>query len=145
MGWIEAWVYHERDGPRRRAVDDRITAAPQPRDEEAGARGDAPAAKAAPREAPPVAGRAPEGRTSDGLSSRDSGSGYPGTGWGAPTDDPVTVVRFDPAPRPSDSIVLRYEYAPALRALGIPADRVRDRLRERDRGEGGFAQPPRMH
>jgi hypothetical protein len=40
--------------------------------------------------------------------------------------------------------VLRYEYAPALRALGILPRPWwgRDRLRERDRGEG-FAKPPR--
>ena len=40
----------------------------------------------------------------------------------------------------TDRITLRYEYASALRALGINLGR--DRLSERD-GNLGFAKPPR--
>ena len=41
----------------------------------------------------------------------------------------------------SDQIVLRYEYASGLRALGINLQR--NRLWDRERGELGFAQPPK--
>jgi hypothetical protein len=70
--------------------------------------------------------------------------GYPGTGWGASSYDPATVVHFDAADHPAERITLRYEYASALRALGIypPPWPPRDRLGERDRGTG-FARPPR--
>jgi hypothetical protein len=69
---------------------------------------------------------------------------YPGTGWGPRAEDPVRVVSFDPEPTPSERITLRYEYASALRALGILPRPwwSRDRLRERERGEEGFARPP---
>jgi hypothetical protein len=69
---------------------------------------------------------------------------YPGTGWGPRAEDPVRVVSFDPAPAPAERITLRYEYASALRALGILPRSwwSRDRLRERDRGEESFARPP---
>ena len=69
---------------------------------------------------------------------------YPGTGWGPRAEDPVRIVSFDPEPAPAERITLRYEYASALRALGILPRSwwSRDRLRERDRGEEGFARPP---
>jgi hypothetical protein len=69
---------------------------------------------------------------------------YPGTGWGPRADDPVRVVSFDPEAAPSERVTLRYEYAPALRALGILPRPwwTRDRLRERERGQEGFARPP---
>jgi hypothetical protein len=52
------------------------------------------------------------------------------------------VVRFDAQPRPADTVIVRYEYAPALRALGLLSPAWdRDRLRERERGDG-FARPP---
>jgi hypothetical protein len=52
------------------------------------------------------------------------------------------LVDFVPDVRPVDCVTLRYEYAPALRALGLlPEPWDRDRLRQRDRGEG-FARPP---
>jgi hypothetical protein len=71
--------------------------------------------------------------------------GYPGTGWGAREDDRAMLVDFEPQPSPAERITLRYEYASALRALGIlPAPWwARDRLREREAGESGFAKPPR--
>ena len=64
----------------------------------------------------------------------------PGTGWGEERHDPVTRTWFVPAGRPTDRLVFRYEYASGLRALGIVPRR--DRTRERDNGQYGFAQPP---
>ena len=69
---------------------------------------------------------------------------FPGTGWGSRLEDPVVVVSFQPEPNPAEQVVLRYEYAASLRALGIRVgpDTARDRLRDRERGTWGFAQPP---
>jgi hypothetical protein len=159
MGWIEAWVYRERSGPhlsRRYPPLDRGSV-PESRPEESGARdgataggsdrpADADAAK--PEAAAPPADKAgaADTRAADGAlrsrPPREGSESYPGTGWGSRAWDPATVVSFVPALRPSDTITVRYEYAPALRALGIvPRVADRDRLRERDRGDG-FARPP---
>jgi hypothetical protein len=56
----------------------------------------------------------------------------------------VVLVSFDPESEPSECVTLRYEYRPALLALGVLPRRVppRDRLWERDRAEPGFSQPP---
>jgi hypothetical protein len=118
MGWVEVAVYRDR-APARVG----------------GLRRDAPAA-----EAPSAA----SDRDSNETASARGESGYPGTGWGASAYDPAVEVRFDAAGRPAERITLRYEYASALRALGIlPRHPVAgDRLRERERG-GGFARPPR--
>ncbi|HSD25698.1 MAG TPA: hypothetical protein VLL75_00270, partial [Vicinamibacteria bacterium] len=69
---------------------------------------------------------------------------FPGTGWGERAYDPVTVVDFRAQASPAERVTLRYEYASALRALGILPARhhTRDRLFERERGELGFAPPP---
>ena len=103
-------------------------------------------AEAAPPKAaapPDAAEAAPESRADGALRKRSDGGGsYPGTGWGSQAWDPATVVRFDAQPAPADTVTLRYEYAPALRALGLlPSPRERDRLSERERGDG-FARPP---
>ncbi len=66
---------------------------------------------------------------------------YPGTGWGERRRDPVRETSFVAAATAGDHLVLRYEYAPSLRALGIRLDG--DRLRDRERGELGFARPPK--
>jgi hypothetical protein len=129
MGWIELAVYRERHRaawrPQRPDVTTQDAPASAPPAPEARERGADSAAKA---------GRA-EG------AQRES---YPGTGWGEPARDPVRLVDFDPEPRPAERITLRYEYAPALRALGIlPWHSTEDRLRQRERGQGGFARPPR--
>ena len=50
------------------------------------------------------------------------------------------LVDFEAESEPCQRLTLRYEYAPALRALGILPDR--DRLGQRERGENGFARPP---
>ena len=65
----------------------------------------------------------------------------PGTGWGDRRYDPVQQTTFEPQGWATDQITLRYEYASGLRALGIFLRRPR--VFERDRGELGFAQPPR--
>ena len=91
--------------------------------------GDA-AAEAAPR----AAGR-------DAKGARRS---HPGTGWGRRVGDRAVVVDFDAAPHPAERIALRYEYRDALRALGVlPRHDDWERLRQRERGETGFARPPR--
>jgi hypothetical protein len=158
MGWIQAWVYRERFGPRvSRSWPGPWDRQPAPYEEsedrprregatpDARDKAEAAPPATAPAAPPDVAGSAPESRSADGaLRKRQEGSGgaYPGTGWGSQAWDPATVVRFDAQPRPADTVTVRYEYAPALRALGLlPPPWERDRLRERERGDG-FARPP---
>jgi len=137
MGWIEVAVYRERPRPHVLRTDpyegrrDRYEGAE-------GAEGAADAERSAPRaEAPAM--KAPPTATGEPTGS------YPGTGWGAREEDPAMLVDFQPQASPTERITMRYEYAPALRALGIlPAPWwTRDRLREREAGESGFARPPR--
>jgi hypothetical protein len=155
MGWIEVAVYRERRPYVWRLWDEHERSRPVPREY---APGDDERAK--DRDAPGTAEAqpAPEAKSENGGSGRADGLGrrdgygapatpypaepsYPGTGWGRHMDDPVTIVRFDPDPRPVECVTLRYEYAGALRVLGIlprpwpPRDRLSDR-------ENGFAQPP---
>lgn len=151
MGWIEAWVYREAR-PRPEPLD-RVTRRPHARPDYEEDRADSAkrSGEATPppmAQAPPAAERAePSDRAESASGARDRKLGraeerYPGTGWGAREDDPATVVNFQPQRLPAQTIVLRYEYPRALRALGIPRySEPRDRLRERDRGEG-FARPP---
>jgi hypothetical protein len=129
MGWVEVAVYRDRaparvGGWRRERP---LSGSRQGEDR------DAPAAEAAA-----------EDRSSENAKSARGERSYPGTGWGEAAWDPATEVRFDAAAHPAERIVLRYEYAPALRALGILPRPWwgRDRLRERDGGDG-FARPPR--
>ena len=159
MGWIEVKVYRERGRaypqplgqaptpgtgavlrPPKTRPSRRPTPAPPPEPYAEGAarrrsgarkRADAERGAAGGRVGPPAT--APERR-----------QGFPGTGWGARTDDPVTVVSFDPEATAAECVTLRYEYAATLRALGIPVwpEPRRDRLSERERGEWGFAKPP---
>ena len=156
MGWIQAWAYRERftariappwPGPWDRQPqpyeepEARREGAAPPEGSRDKAEADAPKAAPAP---PDAAAAAPESRAADGALRKqsDGGGSYPGTGWGSQAWDPATVVRFDAQPAPADTVTLRYEYAPALRALGfLPSPRERDRLSERERGDG-FARPP---
>ena len=139
MGWVELAVYRERG----RSVGGYSPGRPDPSSRErAGEDRDEPMAQSAPpATAPPAAKRAPEGKT-EGMA--DGGRAYPGTGWGQRADDHVVVVDFEPERNPAERITLRYEYASGLRALGIDVRPLwtRDRLRERDRGQNGFAKPP---
>jgi hypothetical protein len=146
MGWVEVAVYRERG----RHVGSYWPWRSQPESSDrSGERQDAPAPMA---EAPPATA-APEERAGAKRAPRDEGKAegmadrggaYPGTGWGQRTDDHVVVVDFEPEKSPAERITLRYEYASGLRALGIDVHPrwTRDRLRERDRGQGGFAKPP---
>ncbi len=130
MGWIEVAVFRERRRPHPitpgwsgppATVRERDRA-----EDEARASGEG-AAKAAP-----------SARAEGGRPDRQS---YPGTGWGAPTEDRAVVVNFEPESTPAEQVTLRYEYASGLRTLGLlPPRWHRDRLAERD---GGFAKPPR--
>ncbi len=167
MGWVEVVVYRERRpyvwqrwwDERKGAVDrDRSPAGEAPRygdrsDSEAGGRSEAPAEST--DAAPPAAKAAPEGldkEAEDRLRALGYSGGapaprrsYPGTGWGPSAHDPVEVVQFEPESRPAECVTLRYEYAGALRALGLlpRTPHERDRLAERERAIDGFAKPPR--
>ena len=66
----------------------------------------------------------------------------PGTGWGDSEHDRVARTQFLAEATPVDHVILRYEYASGLRALGIRIWNGRNRTWERERGELGFATPP---
>jgi len=85
------------------------------------------------------AARKPAPQSLEGRERADQS--FPGTGWGDRSRDPVREVWFQPMGTATDQLSLRYEYASGLRALGIFPDATRLELRER--GEFGFAQPPR--
>lgn len=156
MGWIEVAVYRERPRPYVYRPDPVYRTDPY----EGGARDDT-----RERPADADAGRADESVHAENedrpsASARAEGpalkrqgppatvppGGYPGTGWGAREDDRAMLVDFEPQAAPAERVTLRYEYASALRALGIlPAPWwTRDRLREREAGETGFARPPQF-
>jgi hypothetical protein len=120
LGWIEVTAYRERR-PRHpvRILDS------DPADTRSGEREAAPAPDASESRAP-----------------RDRAlRAHPGTGWGRALEDRAVLVSFDPEPAPAETVILRYEYAPALRALGVLPWWWK-RLAERERGRPGFAQPP---
>ena len=166
MGWIEVAVFREQrplvaqpcwraPGCGDRPVDRRMEPEARATDEEA-------RAKQAEKDRPDAAA-APPATEDEGARDRndkaESRSGelyrpspappparsFPGTGWGDRAYDPVTVVEFHAEPSAAERVTLRYEYASALRALGIlpsPMYPGRDRLGERERGNLGFAPPP---
>jgi hypothetical protein len=171
MGWIEVTVYREERKVVRRpcgwwssgcgdgAVDRRMRPearasekdedrreAPSERERSA----DEPSAAAPPGEGAAKSRRdeAEESRSADlyrpAPAPTPGSRSFPGTGWGERAYDPVTVVDFRAQASPAERLTLRYEYASALRALGIlpPRRHTRDRLFERERGELGFAPPP---
>lgn len=134
MGWIELAVHRERRplsvrqteeaaaGENRARAEDEQEA-PEPLERPKAGRGErAPAAA-------PYAG-----------ASRS----YPGTGWGERTDDQARLVSFEPEAWAAERTTLRYEYRPALVALGVLPERrhSRDRLWQREHAHAGFAQPP---
>ena len=103
--------------------------------------------------APPSAAPAPEARRDrasggigvQGETSREPvAEANPGTGWGPTQRDRVREVEFIPRAHAAAQVILRYEYKPALVALGIlPWNPPVSRTWERERGLYGFAQPPR--
>ena len=137
MGWIEIAAYRERRAFVRSAPRQELPARPAPVESE----GDPAGRSAAP--ANEAARDSAEAATPKRQADAQARA-YPGTGWGDRAHDPVVLVSFDPESEPSECVTLRYEYRPALVALGVLPRRVpsRDRLGERDRAEPGFSQPP---
>jgi len=121
MGWIEMAVYREH-----------VRVPPPPPVQTYGDR----ESRNEKDEAPRAAGRAAE------APAAAPDAAYPGTGWGDPLRDRVRLVDFEPERGPAQQMTLRYEYRAALVALGI-LPKHHSRLEERERGEGGFAKPPR--
>jgi hypothetical protein len=146
MGWIEVAVYRERHPYRHHEREitperPRYQGRQDPGHDEA-----APAEKSAGDARGGVMGSAPPAASAPAPADREGAArSYPGTGWGPRADDHAVVVHFDPQPQPAERVTVRYEYAAALRALGILPDRwpPRDRLWERENARDGFAQPPR--
>jgi hypothetical protein len=127
MGWIETAVFRERRRYVARPWLEEPTGPPATVMPDA----DAPAAKA-------------EGAPSASARAYEGGRSYPGTGWGPATEDHAVVVSFEPEAAPAERVTLRYEYRTALLALGVLPRYwpPRDRLLDRERGQGGFAKPP---
>jgi len=125
LGWIRVTTFREAGAP--------LAYKPQTRrdQDEFNQREESKAPQSAP--APPQ-----EGLQSGPMSNNDAA---PGTGWGERRVDTVSETDFRPVSQASDRFVLRYEYASGLKALGIFP--VRSRVSDRDRGQYGFAQPPR--
>ncbi len=130
LGWIRVTTFREAGRPRYKPQDwnDR---------DEFGQRQES---KAAPetQATPPMAGMRSGDDARAPLTNNESA---PGTGWGGRQVDTVTQTDFRPVATASDKFVLRYEYASGLRALGISPWNG-SRVRDRDRGQYGFAQPP---
>jgi hypothetical protein len=137
LGWIRVLSFNE----------DRPVVRYRPGDERdwLGRNGDLEDGPAAPRaQAEEKEGRLNEGRQ-DLRSKSESFHGEPdanpGTGWGSGRYDPVRETEFRAARHATDQVILRYEYASGLRAIGIIPGR--NRLWDREQGTLGFAQPPR--
>lgn len=163
MGWIRVLAFREKrtwvDDVRRYKGEERPYSEYHGRDEkempytmDERKSADEPRAQAEEAPASPKSGAAPQPtlrgdaeRNGSGY-TQDNGGSFPGTGWGDRRHDPVQRVEFRAERTPMDRIIVRYEYASGLRALGIEPDRDdwrhRDRLRDRD-GNVGFAKPPR--
>ncbi len=142
MGWIRVLAFAERGAhvARPRPVLDGHGYEGKGRGE-----GAPPAAAPQSNEAPMAADRVQRESatqsTEKSLAGRGADEAYPGTGWGERRTDRVTETWFVAAARPGDRLVFRYEYASGLVALGIhPEGR---RLEQRERGELGFAPPPK--
>lgn len=138
MGWIEVAVYRERRALAQAvpyAHPERSRPYPIESQENAG-RAQAPAAESSAAK--------DDGGAAAKLESDGKRRSYPGTGWGQRTHDPVVLVSFDPESEPRERVTLRYEYRPALVALGVlpPRTSSPDRLWQRDQAQPGFAQPP---
>jgi hypothetical protein len=137
MGWIEIAAHRERRAFVRSAP--RLEPPPRPVPLEPEAPENRSEAK--PDEGPASAEAAAAPTAQGGARARS----YPGTGWGQRAHDPVVLVDFDPEREPAERVTLRYEYRPALVALGVLPRRSppsHDRLWERERAQPGFAQPP---
>ena len=139
MGWIRVTTFKDRDaqqwwgwGKVKSGYRDSGPSGPTAERQELSP----PPATAAPQKEGAQSFRG-DNKSYDGPAAESN----PGTGWGDRRRDHVNEVEFRAVREASDQIVMRYEYATGLRALGIypPQSRTLDR----DRGELGFAQPPR--
>jgi hypothetical protein len=152
MGWIRVLAFEERRPMSWLRVPERFRGERDRRDDrgsldELGSReekargGDAPApaGRAQNEAAEPQVGA--EKSLGGGMAAAPPTQSFPGTGWGEQRQDPVRETWFAAADAPTDHLVFRYEYASGLRALGI--DLEGGRLQDRERGELGFAKPPR--
>jgi hypothetical protein len=132
MGWIRVLAFNEVEPVSRwfrqpRPLDGRIDNLGDAR-QESRRDGNGSLAEGAPL--------APESKSFENAPQE-----APGTGWGDRKHDPVQQTNFEPQRVAADQIVLRYEYASGLKALGIFPRQ--NRLWEREQGQLGFAQPPR--
>ncbi len=124
LGWIRVTTFREAGAPLAyKPRNERDQDEFQPRED-----------SKAPQSAPMPS---QEGMRSGPMSNNGAA---PGTGWGDRRVDTVSETDFRPVSQASDRFVLRYEYASGLRALGIWP--IRSRVRDRDRGQYGFSQPP---
>jgi hypothetical protein len=137
MGWIRVLAFRENEplawGRVWNGYRDENKRDAQPNDSDRGQSAPAPS---------PESFRKGQPQTN----SRDYAEGAPsnpGTGWGDASRDPVHEVQFVAESRATDQLILRYEYASGLRALGIEPMRFRNRAWQRDQGQLGFAQSPR--
>ncbi len=140
MGWVRVLAFRERVPPRLDRFEgpmgnDRSDIRNRQEGRDGRGRGAAE---------PPVDQKGKENESrlnAEGL--RELEDSNPGTGWGRKSRDPVRRTTFTAEPAPVDHLVLRYEYASGLLALGIDIRPRRDRLRERELGDFGFARPPK--
>ena len=145
MGWIRLLSFREQprrlawrdDQPWQKERSEREDGAPAPGDES----GSRAKAQSPPSAQSPESGDLRADRQRGETRSAPQNEAAPGTGWGDHRYDPVQRTDFLAAANPTDQLVLRYEYASGLRALGIFPRQPR--VWERERGELGFAQPPR--
>jgi len=134
MGWIRVLAFREQRSPWDDVRKYRYEGTPYEGD--AGRAPLAPQSKAAPQ----IQNMAPPEAQMYGNRDDDSN---PGTGWGDRKWDQVSRTDFRAEANPVDRITLRYEYARGLAQLGIRIHRNGSRTWERERGEMGFAAPPR--
>ena len=138
MGWIRVMSFREqtpiawRNGPKVRGNDSRG---------DWNGQGNTREESAPSMPAPSMGGDLRAQKSGERLNQAPQSDAAPGTGWGDQRWDPVRQTQFLAMANPIDQIVLRYEYESGLRQLGINV-RTR-RVFERERGEVGFAQPPR--
>lgn len=148
MGWIRVLSFREHNPVVWREARPRVKDGSewQGRNEMEGSRERAQEPHATAPAPPSASGESKRGdlraeKSMGQLHSAPQSDAAPGTGWGEQRWDPVRRTQFTAVARATDHLVLRYEYASGLRALGIfPRER---RVFERERGEMGFAAPPR--
>lgn len=143
MGWIRVLSFREQRtwfnvAPGRRGEqrykDERVgDAVPEAADRMQ--------AEGAPQAAPAPSARGEAGPMTKSIAPQQSNESVPGTGWGERSNDRIGTTQFSPQRNATDHLIVRYEYASGLRALGIEVRR--NRVHDRDRGELGFAKPPR--